>query len=66
MCNHAAQCPGFKIQDGDYSFLFDKSENKIVHLYNWETSSPSLTVFPPILAGGDFFFFELKGGDYSR
>ena len=29
VCDHAAQCPGFKIQDGDYSFLFDKSENKL-------------------------------------
>ena len=24
------------------------------------------TVFPGIIAGGDFFFFAPKGGDYSR
>ena len=66
MCDHTAQFPGFKIQDGDYSLLFDKFENKIVH-YFYITEKRQAQVLQYFLQLGVIFsFLQTKRGQLFK
>ena len=56
----------FKMDRRQYSLKSKRPIFIILFLLLVSAHWPTHTIFPRIIAGGDYYFFALKGSDYSR